>query len=73
MANVTLMGASYSDVPAVELPKTGGGICTFHEFGYDWRGENAELVQRLGAQEIALEDTGFATWTPSTALQKSTG
>ena len=31
MADVTLMGASYQDVPAVELPKTGGGICTFYE------------------------------------------
>lgn len=27
--NITLLGASYSDVPAVELPKTGGGIATF--------------------------------------------
>lgn len=31
MANVTLLGANYSDVPAVELPKTGGGVATFHE------------------------------------------
>ena len=23
--NITIMGASYSDVPAVQLPKTGGG------------------------------------------------
>ena len=27
--NITLLGASYSDVPAVELPKTGGGVATF--------------------------------------------
>lgn len=27
--NITLMGASYSDVPAVNLPKTGGGLATF--------------------------------------------
>lgn len=27
--NITLLGASYPDVPAVELPKTGGGIATF--------------------------------------------
>lgn len=27
--NITLMGASYSDVPAVQLPKTGGGTATF--------------------------------------------
>lgn len=29
MANVTLMGASYTDVPAVTLPKTGGGTARF--------------------------------------------
>ena len=27
--NITLWGASYSSVPAVELPKTGGGTATF--------------------------------------------
>ena len=31
MADVTLLGASYTDVPAVTLPKTGGGTCTFYE------------------------------------------
>lgn len=29
MAQVTIWGASYSDVPAVELPKTGGGTAKF--------------------------------------------
>lgn len=29
MANITLMGASYEDVPAVTLPQTGGGTVTF--------------------------------------------
>lgn len=29
--NVTVAGASYSDVPAVELPKTGGGTATFYD------------------------------------------
>ncbi len=33
MANITLMGASYTDVPAVTLPKTGGGTVTFYENG----------------------------------------
>ena len=27
--NITLMGASYSDVPAVDLPQTGGGTARF--------------------------------------------
>lgn len=29
--NITLMGASYSDVPAVQLPKTGGGTAQFDD------------------------------------------
>lgn len=29
--NITLMGASYSDVPSVELPKTGGGTAEFFD------------------------------------------
>lgn len=29
--NITLLGASYSAVPAVELPKTGGGIARFDD------------------------------------------
>ena len=27
--NITLLGASYSAVPAVQLPKTGGGLAKF--------------------------------------------
>lgn len=27
--NITLLGASYTDVPAVTLPKTSGGTATF--------------------------------------------
>lgn len=29
MAQITIWGASYSDVPAVSLPKTGGGTAKF--------------------------------------------
>lgn len=29
--NITLLGASYSAVPAVTLPKTGGGTATFYD------------------------------------------
>lgn len=31
MANITLWGASYSDVPYVEHPKTGGGWAKFND------------------------------------------
>lgn len=29
--NISLMGADYPDVPAVQLPKTGGGTATFYD------------------------------------------
>lgn len=64
MANITLMGASYSDVPAVTLPQTGGGTATFYE--YNWMGKMPEFVSTVYTNEVALEDTDFATWTPST-------
>ena len=35
MANVTVAGASFTDVPAVILPKTGGGSVRFVEEGGD--------------------------------------
>lgn len=31
MADISLLGATYPGVPAVELPKAGGGVATFHE------------------------------------------
>lgn len=31
MKNITLLGASYSDVPAVQLPRTEGGTATFYD------------------------------------------
>lgn len=33
MANVTIAGATYSDVPAIQVPQAGGGTVTFYENG----------------------------------------
>ena len=43
--NVTIAGAQYSDVPAIDLPKTGGGTARF----YDPQG-NKVLTPSLAAQ-----------------------
>lgn len=43
--NVTIAGAQYSDVPAIDLPKTGGGTARF----YDPQGNKA-LTPTLSAQ-----------------------
>ena len=47
--NITLLGASYSDVPSVELPKTGGGTAQFN----DTTDANAT------AADIALSKTAY--------------
>lgn len=41
--NITLMGASYSAVPAVTLPKTGGGTATFTDVS-DTTAEAADVL-----------------------------
>ena len=67
MANITLLGANYNDVPAVTLPQTGGGNATFYE--YDFKGKLPELLEVIHEEETALADTLFNGWTPSTTAK----
>lgn len=71
MANITLLGASYEDVPAVELPQTGGGVATFYDMSspYSWMGINAEHVSTLYTASLTLADTTYPSWTPSTTAK----
>ena len=70
MANITLMGATYSDVPSVLLPASGGGTAEFSEVtALSWIGQNAELLQTYAKEETKLSDTTFASWTPSTTAK----
>lgn len=71
MANITLLGASYTDVPAVTLPQTGGGVATFYEsVPWNYIGDDAELIDEIYPKtEIALEDTTYPSWTPSTTAK----
>lgn len=59
--NITLLGASYSDVPAVTLPQTGGGTAIF------WDLEDVFPVGSLYATESSSDNPstilGFGTWT----------
>lgn len=95
MQNITIAGASYSDVPAVELPKTGGGSALFVDtsdttataadvksgkkiylangsaaigsYLWDWMGDEAECIDdNVHSFSATLDNTDYATWTPST-------
>ena len=75
MANITLMGASYSDVPAVTLPQTGGGTVTFYENGgsaelapYVLR-PDAELIQTYTMDQYAVADLGLTIPAYTTTAQ----
>ena len=67
MADLILMGAQYQGVPAVDLPKQGGGLARFYEDNVI--GKCAELVRTVFEDETALEDTLFNGWTPSTTAK----
>lgn len=68
MKNITLAGASFTDVPALDLPLTGGGTARFHDraIPYDFLGVEPEFVKSLYTASYTLKNTAYDTWTPST-------
>lgn len=63
MAQVTLWGASYSNVPSIELPKTGGGTVSFYETsGSQTITENGEYnVQSLESVTVNVQGGGSSS------------
>lgn len=59
MANITLMGASYTDVPAVTLPKTGGGTVTFYENGGGTPSATAHTIEFEFTDSTSTTLTGY--------------
>lgn len=70
--NVTLLGANYSDVPAVDLPQTGGGTATFTDvsdttattedvlagtYFYNAAGQKVEGELSGGGGRVIIRDT----------------
>lgn len=66
--NIQLMGATYPTVPSVLLPNDQSGMSEFFDMSDDmsWLGADATLVHEITPITIALKDTDFNTWTPST-------
>lgn len=57
--NITLLGASYSDVPGVKLPKTGGGMALFT----DVTGTTAEEGDVASGKVFFKADSSVGTGT----------
>ena len=70
MANITLLGASYTDVPAVTLPKTGGGTVTFYEDSGG--GGSVTITDEANATGITCVITSSAEPTPSSDIPLNT-
>lgn len=66
--NISLMGATYPTVPSVLLPNDQSGMSEFFDMSDDmsWLGADATLVHEITPITVALKDTDFNTWTPST-------
>lgn len=65
--NIQLMGATYPTVPSVLLPNDQSGMSEFFDMSDDmsWLGADATLVHEITPITVALKDTDFNTWTPS--------
>lgn len=65
--NITLLGATYNDVPSVLLPKQGGGQAEFiDKEAWNWLGVEPRLIGTPYSDDFTLDDTDFAEWTAST-------
>ena len=60
--NITLLGASYSNVPSVRLPKTGGGTATFDDTTIS---SNAAAAEDITSGKLAYVNGALITGTAS--------
>lgn len=69
MPDIVIGGATFPGVPAVDLPKSGGGTARFHDMSGDmaWLGAGLECINdNIYSLEDTLNNTPFNGWTPST-------
>ena len=68
MANLVIDGTTYSGVNNIRLKDTSNNYHTYTE--WYWMGAGAELLQTVyNGTAVALEDTLFNGWTPSTTAK----
>lgn len=71
MVDITIAGASYTSVPSIIIPKTGGGDAQFYDrdIALDFMGIDAEFVKNVYDTTTALKNTLYNGWTPSTTAK----
>ena len=68
---ITLLGASYSDVPAVTLPKTGGGTASFTDVTDTTAGANDVAAGKYFYTAAGVKTEGTSTGGNPTLITKS--
>ena len=71
MANVSLLGADYPKVPAVQLPKTGGGTCRFDETAW-FAAIQPEFLHDTQWSAALSDAANWSTLTPTNQAQNLT-
>lgn len=67
MSDIIIAGSTYTEVPSIIVPKSGGGTAQYNETNFhDWMGDNPEFLSTVFTQDIKLSATSFGTWTAST-------
>lgn len=68
MSDIIIAGATYPQVPTIQLPKVGGGVAEYNECDlHTWMGDNCTLLNNnLFSQDIKLSATSYDSWTAST-------
>ena len=70
--DIAIAGATFQAVPAIIVPKVGGGEAQFHDMSGDmaWLGKDAECInENVYSKTDVLANTSFKGWTPSTSAK----
>ena len=71
MSDIVIAGNTYTQVPSIIVPKSGGGNATFYENdNLSFLGKGAELVNdNVYSKTFDLYNSDFHGWTPSTTAK----
>ena len=71
--NISLMGADYPDVPAVQLPQTGGGTATFYDINVVDDLNSSSTTDALSANQGRILNSKSTQKTTASGITTSSG